>query len=410
MLKEELALVLRGNEIEHEKFGLEVKFEHFLVKAGSLESVSYSEENGIADFLDYLAGTDWEGIYEEDYIIGARKNNLTILLGVGGQIQLTIEKINSIIKIDRAYLEFVKEIMPELENRGLILLSLGYMPKTLAQDVEVVPMKVAQALVAHYKDNKQALELMKASAKTSVTIDYAHNDDFERKMMVATMLSPVLTAMFDNVPLWGGELYQDFCGNQALLNQVSDGLFTTDKIWTADGKYKYNEYAKYVAKAPAVVKAEGESVAAVEGSVSDVYGEEISQDDAKAVLNMQRSDIKVTDRGIELSMIDALPYPLNMAAVTLIKGIFYNKDHMDNILDSFKELENKDILELKKNILEKGLDTPFGEGNMLNYAKDIFFMVSETLPPKEQHYLQPLDMVLFKGALPKKVSARQLSK
>jgi len=410
MLKENLALAVRSNEVEHEKFKIGVKFSHFLVKAGSLESVSYSEENGIADFLEYLAGTDWEGIYEEDNIIGAQKGNLTLLLGVGGQIELTIEKINSIIKIDRAYLEFIKEIMPELENRGLILLALGYMPKTTAQEVEVVPMKVAQALVEHYKDNKQALEILKASAKTSITIDYAHSDDFERKMMVATMIAPVLTALFDNVPMWGGELYEKFCGNQALLSQVNDGLFTTDKIWTADGKYKYDEYAKYIAKAPAIVKADGDNVVAVEGSVADVYGDGISAEDAKAVLNMQRSDIKVSDNGIELTMIDALPYPLNMAAVTLVKGIFYNKDHMDNILDSFKDLEQKNILELKNNILENGMDTKFGEGTMLNYAKDLFFMVSETLPPKEQHYLQPLDMVLFKGALPKKVSARQLGK
>ena len=35
-------------------------------------------------------------------------------------------------------------------------------------------------------------------------------------------------------------------------------------------------------------------------------------------------EIKVTNRGLELSFVDALPYPLNMAYVALIKGLFYN--------------------------------------------------------------------------------------
>ena len=99
-----------------------------------------------------------------------------------------------------------------------------------------------------------------------------------------------------------------------------------------------------------------------------------------------------------------------MAYVALLKGIFNHKEHMDDIVDSFKELTEIQLMELKRSICTEGLDAKFGEGTLLDYAKDLYFMVMPTMEPLEQHYIQPLDMVLFKGAIPKKVLARQLMK
>ena len=109
---------------------------------------------------------------------------------------------------------------------------------------------------------------------------------------------------------------------------------------------------------------------------------------------MNQSDLRVTAFGIEFDGVDALPYPLNMAYLALIKGIFHTKEHMDDIVDSFKELSTLPLEQLKHDITVNGL----------------YFMVMPTMEPVEQHYIQPLDMVLFKEATPKKVMARQLLK
>ena len=73
MLQEKIVSQLRKYEVPYEKFVVGAKFQHLLLNQ-DLTAVSYDEEKGIADLLEYLMRTnDWEGIYEGDYIIGAKK-------------------------------------------------------------------------------------------------------------------------------------------------------------------------------------------------------------------------------------------------------------------------------------------------------------------------------------------------
>ena len=410
MLQEKIVSQLRKYEVPYEKFVVGAKFQHLLLNQ-DLTAVSYDEEKGIADLLEYLMRTnDWEGIYEGDYIIGAKKDNMTIMLKLGGQIEWAIAPTARLQEIDRAYLDFIQSVMPELSSRGQILISVGAQPKTAAKDIQVVPMALNEALLANLKDDEAAVELLKTSAKSVVTLSYAHSDDFEKKLNVVQLISPVLTAIFDNVPLKEGAETAEHCANQRLINQAKSSLFREARAVAKD-VFKYKDYASYAANMPVVAVADGEGLMAKEGLAVSVYnGENISEEEAEAVLNMVQSDIKITPQGIEVSMVDSLPYPLNMAYVALLKGIFNHKEHMDDIVDSFKELTEIQLMELKRSICTEGLDAKFGEGTLLDYAKDLYFMVMPTMEPLEQHYIQPLDMVLFKGAIPKKVLARQLMK
>ena len=410
MLQEQIALQIRKNEVPYEEFALKVKFQHLLLHK-DLTAVSYDEEKGLADFLEYLMrSADWEGIYENDFIIGAEKDNMQLLLKAGGQVELTLDATISLQTIDRTYLKFIQSVIPELERRGQVLLSVGYQPKTAVSDIQAVPMALNEIMLDNLKDDEAAREILLATAKTVVAVSYAHSDDFEKKMNVAQLLSPVLTAIFDNVPLKLGSEYTENCGNQALYNKVQSSLFKSADVIDSES-YKYNEYAAYLAAQPAIAVAKGDELAAQAGTAAAAFGQnEVTEDEAQAVINMNQSDLKVSADGIELAMVDALPYPLNMAYLALIKGIFHNKEHMDDIVDSFKELSALQLEQLKHDITVNGLDAKFNEGTLREYAKDLYFMVMPTMEPVEQHYIQPLDMVLFKEATPKKVMARQLLK
>ena len=91
MLQEQIALQLRKNEVPYEKFTIQPKFQHFLLNK-DLTAVSYDEEKGLASFLEYLMqNADWEGIYENDYIIGAQKENMQLLFKARRQVELTFD-------------------------------------------------------------------------------------------------------------------------------------------------------------------------------------------------------------------------------------------------------------------------------------------------------------------------------
>lgn len=411
MLKEKLAQFLKDRSVEHEQFKIGVTFGHLLVYAHDLSAVGYEGDDGLASLLEYMEQrNNWEGIYEDDNIVGVRKQNITLLLGIGGQLNLTVDATDNLQVIDKAYLDFIQGLFEELKARKQILLSIGYQPVTRAEDIVPVPM-VKEGYVAQYLNgNKEGLEYLKAACGMRVTINYAHSDDFERKFRVATALSPVLAALFDNVPAWGGADYTQFAGSFKIRNNFDKKIGYIPNVLNENAAYKFDQYADTIAKMPAVAKAEGDNIVYVgEKSNNDTYeAQNLTDDDLIAILNMTASDVRVTEKGIELAMVDALPYPLCMAFVALVKGLFYNIDQLAAVYDLIQHFKQFDVDAAKINVVEKGMETKYGEGTIRDLTKDLFFMATPTLPPNEQHYIQPLDAIIFKNICPKDVAARQL--
>ena len=100
MLKEQIVASLKKNEVAHEEFQMGVSFGHFLINRNDLKAVPFEGEQGIESLLEYLTRNDWEGLYEEEALIGAQKGNATVLLQAGGQIELQIAKTDSLKVID----------------------------------------------------------------------------------------------------------------------------------------------------------------------------------------------------------------------------------------------------------------------------------------------------------------------
>ncbi|MBQ5669034.1 MAG: hypothetical protein IIV42_07130, partial [Peptococcaceae bacterium] len=134
-IKEQIVATLRKNEVVHEEFKLGVSFGHVLVNRADMTAVPFDGETGIESLLEYLTRGEWEGLYEEDFLIGAQKGAVTVLLGAGGQIEFHHAKTASLKEIDKAYLEFLQELGSELEERNQLMLSVGYQPASKASDI-----------------------------------------------------------------------------------------------------------------------------------------------------------------------------------------------------------------------------------------------------------------------------------
>ena len=198
-MRQQIVDCLKNNEKPHELFTMGASFGHFLVNAKDLSAVSYEGEAGIESLLEYMVRNDWEGIYEGDFLIGVQKYPSTVFIKAGGQIELQVAKTASLQVIDRAYLDFLQGLFDELEERKQVLVALGYQPMTNVKDIPLIPMAKYEALAQLAGDNEKALNLLKGSGRITVTIDYAHSDDFEKKLRVATVFAPALEALFDNV-------------------------------------------------------------------------------------------------------------------------------------------------------------------------------------------------------------------
>lgn len=409
MLKERIVACLKKNEVIHEEFQIGVSFGHFLVNRADLKAVPFDGETGIESLLEYLTRGDWEGLYEEDALIGVQKDNTTVLVQAGGQIEVQIAKTDSLKVIDKAYLDFLQSLGSELEARNQLLLSIGYQPVSKAEEIETVPMVKAQLLTEALKDDKAALQTLKAAAKTVVTLDYAHSDDMEKKYRVLYTLAPVFAALLDNVPVVDGADYDQFAAGIALGDAMQTALSKVENVISGHS-FKYAQYANIVASAPAIAVEEGQSIKATDLTNEEVYDNRDVSDDAVAgVLDMMMPEIKLTASGMELHFVDALPYPLNMAYVALIKGLMYNADNL-NALSEFVTNLSKELQDgLRASVIAEGMEAKVNEGTVREVAKDLYFMATPMLPENEQHYTQPLDAIIFKNICPKNITKRQLT-
>ena len=409
MLKEQIVGSLKKNEVAHEEFKLGVCFGHFLVNRDDLKAVPFEGEQGIESLLEYLTRNGWEGLYEEEALIGVRKDNATVLLQAGGQIEVWIAKTASLKVIDKTYLDFLQNLGSELEARNQLLLSIGYQPVSKAEDIELMPMAKAKLLAEQLQDDPAALKALKAAAKTVVVLDYAHSDDFEKKYRVVATLAPVFAALLDNIPVLDGEEYNQCTAGIALDEDKKTALAKVENVITGHS-FKYAQYSNFVANAPAVAVEENQQIVASAKTNEEVYEEQnMTKEQVAGVLDMVMPEVKATTRGLELHFVDALPYPLNMAYVALIKGLLYNADNMNALYEFVLNL-NKELLDsLRQTVIEQGMEAKFNEGTVQEVAKDLYFMSTPQLPEEEQHYTQPLDAIIFKHICPKNVTKRQLA-
>lgn len=393
MLKEQIVGSLKKNEVAHEEFKLGVCFGHFLVNRDDLKAVPFEGEQGIESLLEYLTRNGWEGLYEEEALIGVRKDNATVLLQAGGQIEVWIAKTASLKVIDKTYLDFLQSLGSELEARNQLLLSIGYQPVSKAEDIELMPMAKAKLLAEQLQDDPAALKALKAAAKTVVVLDYAHSDDFEKKYRVVATLAPVFAALLDNIPVLDGEEYNQFTAGIALDDDKKTALAKVENVITGHS-FKYAQYSNFVANAPAVAVEENQQIVASAKTNEEVYEDQnMTEEQVAGVLDMVMPEVKATTRGLELHFVDALPYPLNMAYVALIKGLLYNADNMNALYEFVLNL-NKELLDsLRQTVIEQGMEAKFNEGTVQEVAKDLYFMSTPQLPEEEQHYTQPLDAI-----------------
>ena len=409
MLKERIVECLKKNEVVHEEFKLGASFGHFLVERDGLKAVPFDGENGIESLLEYLTRGDWEGLYEGDALIGAYKDNATVLVQAGGQIELQVAKTDSLKVIDKAYLDFLHTLGSELEARNQLLLSVGYQPASSIDEIETVPMAKAQLMAEALKDDRAALQTLKGTAKTVVTLDYAHSDDLEKKYRVAHILAPIFAAMFDNVPVVDGVDYEGFVAGINLHDSMKTALSKVENIMSGHS-FKYAQYANIVAAAPAIAMEDGETIVATDKTNEELYDEaNVTDDQIAGILDMMMTEVKVTANGLELRSVDALPYPLNMAYVAMVKGLMYNIDHL-NALHEFATGLSAEMQEnLRPGIIAAGVEGKINEGTIRDVARDVYFMSTPPLPEDEQHYTQPMDVIIFKDVCPKNITKRQMA-
>lgn len=408
MLKDQLIDFMKSYERDHDEFKLYVTFEHVLLHAKDFTAVNYSDEQGTRDLLEYLSRAGWNRIEKDGLLVGVEKDNERVTLGVGGQVQWKYGPFMDMKDVDQAYLGFIEGLFDELRRRGMTLLATGHQPISGAKDIEIVPTAENKCLAAYAENNAALMDAITCSARMSISMQYAHVDNFEKRFQAAAIIQPALAAFFDNAAWVDGKENDKDLYNVNNILAADSTLYHLEDVMSEH--FKYTDFADFLMDAPAIAMHSGDALApAGDKKVEEVFADGITRDDILRQLSFVKPMVSFDEYGMTLTNVDSVPYPLNMAYVLMMKALMYNPDHITALQQLIEEMKEENLIAAHQEILTKGLKAPMREGTAFDLIKDLFFMITLTTGPKEQHYLQPLNALLFKDITTKGVSAKQFA-
>lgn len=400
---------IRDGEKSKKDLKIGVEMEHIIVQEEDLRSVTYYEEKGIEDILKKLLTKGYHPKYEGQYLIGLEGKEETITLEPGGQLEISIRPCVDLKEIEGIYLNFLQKIVPILEEQNQLLLAIGYHPKSSIQDIPFNPKERYRHMADYFATKgSHAHNMMKGTASLQVVIDYLNEEDFIRKFRVANFLSPLLHLITDNAPIFEGKPYEK--------NSVRSFIWENtdrDRSSMVEGFlskfFGYKDYAEYILNTPPIIIMKNGDFINTQGKkAKDIIDPStITDEELDHILSMVFPDVRVR-RYIEIRMGDALPYPLNLGYVALLKGIFYHDISLNYLFEMSKSTEEEKLRLSKISIQEKGYQGRFKCKSVGDFIPILFDLAKQGLNDLEKEYLKPLEVLALAKKNPASVMKEEL--
>ena len=398
---EEISNYIKSGEKKRDDRKLGIEFEHFIINTETLRTISYYGEKGVAETLKDLERNGWTGYYEGEFILGVNKGNKNITLEPGSQFELSLQADWSIENIEEEYLDFLNEIIPLLESKGQGLMATGYHPVTKIDEIKILPKRRYDFMFNYFKKTgTHAHNMMKGTAALQVSVDYLDEDDYKKKYRIISALSPVMYALFENARYFEGEI-RDKHAIRAFIWENTDKDRSGIVPGALSDDFGYKKYAEYILNSPPILEVKnGIAQSTGDKKVKDIldpYNYDIKE--LEHFLTMFFPDVR-TKKYMEIRMMDAVPYPLNFAAIAMWKGIIYNQENLDKVYELIKDITEEEVINVKHEMMDQGLRTKYKGKSLLDIGKWVVQLAKDGLEPNEVHYILPLEELLNEGKNP----------
>jgi glutamate--cysteine ligase len=186
---------------EHEKIGVIVD-----PRRGAVGSApAYDWPSGIAAVLAGLGAYGWANVEEHGKVIALSRDGASVSLEPGGQFELSGAPHARLADNVAESQRHLAEVRAVAQNLGLAWLAVGFRPFGTLADVPWMP-KGRYAVMRAYLPTRgsRGLEMMKRTATVQANLDFADEDDAERKFRTAMSVTSIVTAIYANSPIVDG--------------------------------------------------------------------------------------------------------------------------------------------------------------------------------------------------------------
>lgn len=378
--------------IEKEKNNnLGFELEHIIVDENN-NSVSYYGDNGIENMLKTLSEEYDEKVFSlKGRIIGLNKKNVSITLEPAAQFEVSMGPFNKIKKIKEEYKKFLNPVLKYLDKFNYKISYTGYHPKSKIDDLKLIPKNRYEYMLDYFsKVGEHGKNMMKGSASAQVSVDYYSEEDFIKKFRLANVLSPALSLLTDNTPIFEGEIYDKYMMRTVIWNDTDKdrSMIVKDAL---NKKFGFLEYAKYILNSPAILTMEdNKATYTKEELIKDIYKDKIiTKSEAEHLLSMFFPDVRLK-KYIEIRMADAMPLNYCLGYIALIKGIFYNDENLNYFLKKTEFVTNEIAAKTKLNLIENGYEADIYNEKADEFIIDLLNRAKSALSDEERDYIFPL--------------------
>lgn len=361
-----------------------VEIEHFVIDKNG-DCVPYID--GVKNIIELLAPKFPEHVFSEGFLIGLSCEKYNITLEPGAQIEISIKPTESICEIENIYNEFLSVINPILKKYSYKLVTLGYMPKNKVTDISLIPKKRYEYMNKYFKSvGTRGINMMRGTASAQVSIDFADEKDCIQKFKKANIISPILSLICDNAPIFENKPFLGHTLRTYIWNNVDNdrcGIVPT----ALDNDFSFKKYAEYIYNTPAILTVNGGNVEfTAEKKICDIYKDTpIDECIAEHLLSMFFPDVRLK-KYIEIRPADSMPIKYVLAYATLIKGIFMSDFSLDVSLG--------DITQAKNNIILKGYNAYVYGTDAHTLAMKLCNTAYNALDLSDREYLAPLKKLI----------------
>ena len=194
--KEHIIEYFKSGIKKTDQFKIGIEHEKFLFSLDTNKRVDYQT---ILKMFKALCEFGWKPILENTNIIGLKKNNKSITLEPGNQIELSGDQLDNIHEACSESQDYLFELKQSIKKLNLKIVSAGFDPISKISEVPNNPKQRYEVMTNDMpNDGELSLDMMYRTCGTQLNVDYDSEEDFIKKFKVVNSIVPISIALFAN--------------------------------------------------------------------------------------------------------------------------------------------------------------------------------------------------------------------
>ena len=361
---------------KEDQLSIGVEHEKLLFDGHSNQRVNFETITKVFNFLEKFG---WKPIKEKNNVIALKREDQSITLEPGNQVELSGAKLKSIHLVCNESYKFLDELKEACKKINLKMMSVSFDPFTKLQSVPKTPKQRYEIMTNEMpKKGELSLHMMYQTCGTQINLDYTSEKDFVKKFKLSSFLVPISIAIFAN--------------SSIVENKNSGYLSYRSKVWqhTARAglpKYfledmNFEKYADMAMKMPLlfVLKDSNHLNTAgktfkdfVAGNLSIVNNAKPTIGDFKNHLATIFTEVRLKQY-IEIRSLDTCEWDCHCGGPAFYVGLLYG--NLNEAFDIINKWKPSEVLNAYIDAPKKGLNTVLNNKTLLEWGK-IFLNLSK---------------------------------